>query len=105
MQLDCSSKTPTGDRNSYYTFAARLLSDDIEWDNFQGEICGTGRQWNLCCLSLCYNEGSIEDIRKHLLTPIGLNERFNTETGICPKAEKIQPQLMQFTTNQKDEEE
>jgi perosamine synthetase len=39
------------------------------------------------------------------LSPLGLAGRFNTEKGQCPNAEMIQPQLMQFTTNQKDEEE
>ena len=36
---------------------------------------------------------------------MGLADRFNTQKGICPNAERIQPQLMQFTTNQKDEDE
>ncbi|NJK97408.1 MAG: hypothetical protein HC905_23085 [Bacteroidales bacterium] len=36
---------------------------------------------------------------------MGLNNRFITDKGICPVAEKIQSQLMQFTTNQKDDEE
>ena len=54
--------------------------------------------------SLCYLEDSIEDV-KSILKPIGLADRFNTEKGICPNAEMIQPQLMQFTTNQKDEKE
>jgi len=36
---------------------------------------------------------------------VAVTGRLNTESGICPNAEKIQPKLMQFTTNQKDEEE
>ena len=36
---------------------------------------------------------------------MGLEKYFITDDGICPVAEKIQPKLMQFTTNQKDEEE
>ena len=54
--------------------------------------------------SLCYLENSIDDI-KDFLRPMGLAEMFVTDKGIYPNAEKIHPQLMQFTTNQKDEEE
>lgn len=98
-------KTPEGDRNSYYTFAAKLLRDDMEWSDFRKKYVEFGGSGIYAAWCLCYKEGSIEDIRNRLLKPIGLNERFNTETGICPEAEKIQAQLMQFTTNQKDEEE
>lgn len=98
-------QTPAGDRNSYYTFAARLLADDIDWAEFRKKYVEFGGSGIYAAWRLCYQEGSIEDIRKRLLEPMGLNKRFNTETGICPAAEKIQPQLMQFPTNQKDEDE
>ncbi len=96
--------TPPGDRNSYYTFAARFLKDDVEWLEFRKKFIENGGDGIYAAWSLLYQEDSIADI-KSILKPIGLKDRFNTEDGICPVAEEIQPQLMQFTTNQKDEEE
>jgi perosamine synthetase len=98
-------QTPSGDRNSYYTFAAKLLRDDIEWTDFRSKYVEFGGSGIYAAWALLYREGSIEDIRTRLLIPIGLDSQFNTSAGICPVAERIQPQLMQFTTNQKEEEE
>ena len=42
---------------------------------------------------------------RFILASIGLGKRFTAERGICPQAELIQSQIMQFTTNQKDEKE
>ena len=98
-------QTPQSDRHSYYTFAAKLLRDDIAWSDFRKKYIDYGGSGIYAAWSLCYQEGSIADIRKRLLIPAGLNDQFKTETGLCPQAEKIQPQLMQFVTNQKNDEE
>lgn len=97
-------ETPAGDRNSYYTFAVRLLRDDIKWSDFRKKHIENGGDGIYAAWTLCYQEDSIADI-KNILKPLGLAERFITEKGICPNAEMIQPQLMQLTTNQKDEPE
>ena len=96
--------TPPGDRNSYYTFAAKFLRDDIDWLDFRKKFVEFGGGGIYAAWTLCYLEDSIDEI-KGILKPMGLAERFNTEQGICSVSEKIQTQLMQFTTNQKDEEE
>ena len=97
-------KVNKGDRNSYYTFAARFVRDDIKWEDFREKIVEFGGNGIYAAWALCYQEDSIPDIKKRLAS-IGLDEQFNTQKGICPNAELIQPQLMQFTTNQKNEEE
>ena len=106
---DCAwlrpQRTPAGDRNSYYTYAVRLVADGIKWDDFRRKYIEFGGSSLYAAWSLCYNEDSVPDIRNRVLGPIGLSGRFNTDKGICPNAERIQPQLLQFTTNQKDEEE
>ena len=94
-------KTPINDRNSYYTYAMRFLNSDISWDIFRKKYVEYGGDGIYAAWTLCYKEDSIFDIRNRL-KPIGLNEKFNTNDGICPVAECIQPQLMQLTTNQKD---
>lgn len=97
-------KVPKGDINSYYTYAARFVKTDIKWGDFRKKYVDNGGDGIYAAWTLCYQEDSIPDIRRRL-KPLGLNERFNTNPGICPNAEIIQPQLMQFTTNQKDKYE
>lgn len=97
-------KVNKGDRNSYYTFTARFIRNDIKWEDFRKKIVELGGDGVYAAWALCYQEDSIPDIKKRLAL-IGLDKQFNTQKGICPNAELIQPQLMQFTTNQKDEEE
>ena len=97
-------KTPIGDVNSYYTYAIKFLRNDLDWADFRKKYVENGGDGVYAAWALCYQEDSIPEI-KNLLKMIGLENRIITDTGICPIAEKIQPQLMQFTTNQKDEEE
>jgi perosamine synthetase len=97
-------KTPEGDINSYYTFAARFVRDDVTWQEFRKKFMDFGGDGIYAAWALCYEEDSIPEI-KALLERMHLGGRFCTERGICPDAEIIQPQLMQFTTNQKNKEE
>jgi len=97
-------KVPDGDINSYYTFAAKLVREDIGWLEFKKKYFEFSGDGIYAAWALLYREDSIGDIRKRL-SKIGLNDRFNTEEGICPNAEFIQSQLMQFPTNMNDEKE
>ena len=97
-------KTPKGDINSAYAFAASLESDKISWKEFRLKFIEHGGDGYYAAWTLCYQEDSIDDVRE-ILKPMGLNERFNTNKGICPNAEKVQKKIMQFTTNQKNEDE
>ena len=96
--------TPENDRNAYYTFAAKFLRNDITWEDFRKKFIENGGDGIYAAWTLCYQEDSIPDV-KRILEAIQLGGRLNAEKGICPNAEKIQPLLMQFTTNQKNEEE
>jgi perosamine synthetase len=95
---------PDGDRNTYYAFAAKFLKDDVRWEDFRKKYCENGGDGIYAAWALCYQEDSIPDVKK-ILRSVGLYGRLNIENGICPNAEEVQPLLMQFTTNQKDEEE
>jgi perosamine synthetase len=96
--------TPAGDRNSYYTFAAKYLKDDVPWTDFRKKHVEYGGDGCYAAWALCYQEDSIPEI-KEMLAAMHLDGRLQTATGLCPNAERIQPLLMQFTTNQKDEAE
>ena len=97
-------KVPSGDRNSYYTFAAKFTNRDISWEDFRQRYIKFGGDGVYAAWSLCYQEDSIPDIKSRLKT-MGLDHKFNTNDGICPIAEVVQRQLMQFTTNQKNDAE
>lgn len=97
-------KIPAGDVSSYYTFAAKYLRDDVTWTDFRKKVVEKGGDGIYAAWALSYQEDSVPEI-KGMLERMQLGGRFNTEKGICPKAEAVQPLLMQFTTNQKDENE
>ena len=106
-------KTPDGDVNSYYSFAARMINPDIKWQDFRKKYVEIANDGVYSAWALCYKEDSIPDVKRRLKkigyngfrSSLGLLPYFNTRDGICPNAEMIQPQLMQFPTNQKDENE
>ncbi len=99
-----SQMTPKGDRNCYYTFGAKFLRNDVRWEDFRKRHVENGGDGVYAAWVLCYQEDSIGYI-KAMLASMHLEGRLYTETGACPNAEKLQPTLMQFTTNQKDEDE
>jgi perosamine synthetase len=95
--------TPENDRNSYYTFAVKYLNDDTNWEVFRKKYVENGGDGIYAAWMLSYKEDSVEDINK-MLEKMNLR-KLNTQESFCPNAEEIQPTLMQFTTNQKDEED
>lgn len=96
--------TPEGDINSYYTFAVKFSHPEINWEDFRYKYVELGGDGIYAAWALCYMEDSIQEIHK-MLEKMNLGKRFVSDPGICPIAENIQQQLMQFTTNQKDENE
>jgi perosamine synthetase len=97
-------KTPNGDVNSYYTFAARFKHPDISWVDFRKKFVENGGDGIYAAWTLCYLEDSISEVQA-LLYRMHLGGRLQAEKGLCPSAEIVQQQMMQLTTNQKDEEE
>ena len=95
-----------GDENSYFTYALRMANPDVPWADFRSKYIELNNGGSVfAAWQLLYNEGSIGDVREKVIGPLGYNDRFVTEKGICPQAELVQPQLMQFATNQHTEEE
>jgi perosamine synthetase len=97
-------KLPKGDIHSYYTFAMKFSHSDITWQDFRKEYIKNRGDGIYASWTLCYLEDSIPNV-KEFLNEIGLKNRFFFEKGLCKNAEKVQRQLMQLTTNQKDENE
>jgi perosamine synthetase len=97
-------QVPEGDINSYYTYGVKFEHPEISWSQFRQKHISNGGDGIFAAWSLLYNEDSIPDVLKRL-NSIGLEGRLNYRKGICPNAETIQKKIMQFTTNQKNEDE
>jgi perosamine synthetase len=97
-------KTPAGDVNSHFCFAMRLTHESVTWEQFRQKHIEFGGDGIYAAWTLCYLEDSLDDIRS-IFGPMGLGDRLSYTRGLCPTAERIQGQLMQLTTNQKDESE
>ena len=104
-ELKCTwlepQEVPEGDVNSYYTFAAKYVRSDVPWAEFRRKYVEYGGDGIYAAWALCYLEDSIPDVRS-MLEKMHLGDRLSVEQGLCPKAETVQAQLMQFTTHQKD---
>lgn len=80
-------------KNTYWTYAVRFLGEEngISWQEFRKKYIEFGGDGIYAAHQLVYNEPSFADIK--------------TSNGNAPIAEKLQKELMLFTTNQKDQEE
>jgi len=81
-----------------------LVRDDISWEDFRKKYIGYGGDGIYAAWALLYQEDSISDV-KRFLKSMNLADRFITDKGMCPNAEKLQSRIMQFTTNQENDEE
>lgn len=97
-------KKPEGDRHVYWSFAVKYSHPDVPWKTFRKRYTENGGDGIYAAWSLYYQEGHIQDVTAYL-DSMGLAGRLNTREGQCPEAERIQPKIMQFTTNQKNSEE
>lgn len=80
-------------KNTYWTYAVRFLGEEngISWQEFRKKHIEFGGDGIYAAHQLVYNEPCFADIK--------------TSNGNAPIAEKLQKELMLFTTNQKDQEE
>src|SRR5205085_1947712 len=92
--------------NSYWTFATRFEggSKGIEWREFRAKYMENGGDGIYAAWQLLYNEPVIQQMSfygKGCPTACPHYEgTFNVSAGQCPSAERVQPKIMQFTTNQ-----
>ncbi len=99
-------RTPEGCVNTYWTLACRFEGEDygIPWQEFRRRYVENGGDGIYAAWSLLYNEPVIKESQFYGLgCPTACPHyqgRFNVSDGQCPNAEKVQPKIMQFTTNQ-----
>ena len=89
--------------SSYWTFAAVLADDKIDWYDFRRKYIEYGGDGIFACWKLSYNEPFIKNEKWRKICP-PLYKNLNYE-NVCPIAEKIQSKIMQFVTNYSSIEE
>src|SRR3989338_2252667 len=106
---DCSwlrpQATPANCVNSYWAFTARLVSSDIKWTEFRKKFMESGGDgiYAACMLSYLepmFRKATLDFAGKEKVIEATHKGTLQTyEKGLCPVAEKIQPQILAFKTN------
>lgn len=97
--------TPGHSVNSYWAFTARLVHPDIEWTAFRTKFMEQGGDgiyatWMLSYLEPMFRKATLNFAGKEKVieaTYKGTLQKY--EKGLCPVAERIQPQILAFKTN------
>ena len=99
-------RTPQDCVNTHWTLACRFegAQRGIAWQDFRKKHVENGGDGIYAAWSLLYNEPVIQNAAfygKGCPTACPHYQgTFNVSAGQCPNAEKVQPKIMQFTTNQ-----
>ena len=90
--------TPPGYENTYWTFAVKFINEDISWQEFRKRFMKFGGDGIYAAWALVYQETlfSSESFKERCPE---VYKNVSYPDGLCPIAEKIQPQLMQFVNN------
>ena len=93
-----------GYKHTQWTYVVKIEREDIGWGEFKNRFESYGGDGPFGCWKITYQEDlfknrAFERLNKELYKDIEYN------ANICPNAEKIQPKLLQFSTNQGSEEE
>jgi perosamine synthetase len=96
--------TPEGYTNSYYTLGVKYLGKEkmgVSWEKFRKTYVDAGGDGIYGAWSVPYLEPLMVEGKYKQRYP-EIYKDLSFESGICPVAEKIQSQLMQFKTNYRD---
>ncbi|MBV9159850.1 MAG: DegT/DnrJ/EryC1/StrS family aminotransferase [Candidatus Kaiserbacteria bacterium] len=98
-------KTPADCEHSYWSLPLRLVREDIPWKEFRKKFMELGGDGIYAAWKLSYLEPMFQDATRNFAgkeaviaaTYKGEMQRF--AVGLCPVAEKVQPQILAFKTN------
>lgn len=99
--------------NSYWIFAARYDGEErfgVSWYEFRKKFMEFGGDGIYACWQLSYREPAFVRMNETGQAFPGQPEQLSFYQGrydsvSCPNAERLQPKMLQFTTNQRTEEE
>lgn len=95
---------PEGHTNTYYTLGVIYEGDKsigVSWEEFRKAYIKNGGDGIYGAWSVPYLEPMIAERQFAKRCP-WVYEKVKYEKGLCPKAEQVQPKIMQFKTNYRD---
>ena len=95
---------PDGYKHTQWTFVVKIEREDIDWAEFKNRFEQNGGDGPFGCWKITYQEDLFKKRAFERLNP-ELYKGIKYNEGLCPVAEKIQPKLLQFSTNQGTQEE
>jgi perosamine synthetase len=94
-------KTPKNCKHSYWTWAVKLESKRISWEEFTNKFKYFGGDNIYAAWKLSYKEPVFQNLRflgrEDLISKKNLKNYF--KNNLCPSAEYLQPRILQFKTN------
>lgn len=93
-------KVPVGFTHNYYTLAVKFSKEiaGIDWREFRRRYVAMGGDGIYGAWSVPYLEPVVSDGAYKMRLP-EIYSGVTYEPGLCPVAERVQPQIMQFKTN------
>lgn len=95
-------KTDYETTSTYWSFAVRLIHKDIKWTEFRKKFMDLGGDGIYAAWKLSYLEPMFQEMNfsgKSHLVKLYKNQFQKLKKGLCPVAEKIQPQILAFKTD------
>ena len=99
--LFITQNIPLNSTHSYYTLGVRYVGENMgfaSWKIFRESYVQNGGDGIYGCWSVPYQEPLIAS-REFVKRDLDLYNEISYENGLCPVAERIQPEIMQFKTN------
>jgi perosamine synthetase len=90
--------TPKSYKNTYWTFVVKFLKKDVTWQEFRKIFMKFGGDGIYAAWALSYQETLFSSGVFRERCPM-VYENISYPDGLCPNAEELQPQLMQFVNN------
>jgi perosamine synthetase len=95
--------TPAECEHAYWAVAVRMVNPKITWYDFRKKFMELGGDGIYSAWQLSYLEPAFR--LKNFMGREMLMEGYTYEKGLCPVAEILQPQMLQFKTNYFDTDE
>lgn len=96
-------RTPKHCVNSYWALAVRLIHPKIKWVDFRKKFMELGGDGIYAAWKLTYLEPMFQKIdfsgKEKIIENLYKGKLQKYRKGLCPVAEKIQPQILAFKTN------
>jgi perosamine synthetase len=94
---------PSNYKHTYWTYVAKICRDDISWHEFKTRFNQFGGDGPFGCWKITYQEDLFVQRAFERLNPDIYRPVMYPYYDLCPVAEKLQPRLLQFSTNQGNE--